>query len=165
MVIVGGALAAPFYLNYLRSSSEQLNAAQKAFLSVSVYAADLAPWLLPARDNPVWHSITRSLYSRSSAGNRVESTLFFGFVPPILALGSLLLRPRHCPNSLRFWQTLAILGFLLSFGPVLRVLQQPVTDWMLYRLFMLLPGTYAFRAPARAGLTHMDIDHRPSADL
>ena len=153
MVIVGGALAAPFYLNYLRSSSEQLNAAQKASLSVSVYAADLASWLLLARDNPVWHSITRSLYSRFFAGNRVESTLFFGFVPPILALGSLLLRPRHCPNSLRFWQALAILGFLLSFGPVLRVLQQPVTDWMPYRLFMLLPGTYAFRAPARAGLT------------
>ena len=109
--------------------------------------------MLPARENPVWQNITRSIYRRIFSGNSAESTLFFGFLPPILALGSLLLRPRRGRSSLRFWQALAIVGFLLSFGPVLHILQQPVLGWMPYRLFMLLPGAYAFRAPSRAGIT------------
>ena len=99
----------------------------------------------------------RTLPARSIAASSqvtaLESTLFFGFLPPILALGSLLLRPRRGQSSLRFWQALAIVGFLLSFGPVLHVLQKPVLGWMPYRLFMLLPGAYAFRAPSRVGIT------------
>ena len=64
MIVVGGALATPFYLDYLRSSPEQVDAAQKAAAGVSVYSADLASWLLPARENPVWQNVTRSFYSR-----------------------------------------------------------------------------------------------------
>ena len=153
MILVGGALAAPFYWDYLRSSPEQVDAAQKAAAGVSVYSADLASWLLPARENPIWQNVTRSFYRRFFSGNRAESTLFFGFLPPLLALGSLLLRPRRGQSSLRFWQALAVVGFLLSFGPVLHVLQKPVLGWMPYRLFMLLPGAYAFRAPSRVGIT------------
>jgi hypothetical protein len=153
MILVGGVIAAPFYLDYLRSSPDQVAAAQKAAQAVSVYSADLISWLLPARENPLWRNITDSLYDRFFAGSLVESTLFFGFLPPILALGSFLLRPRRGQSSLRFWQALAVVGFLLSFGPALHILQRPVFGWMPYRLFMLLPGAYAFRAPSRAGIT------------
>lgn len=153
MAAAGGIVTAPFYLDYLRSSPELVDAAQKAAQGVSIYSADLASWLLPARENPAWRAVTGAIYRRYFTGSLVESTLFFGFLPPLLALGSFLLRPRRAGRSLRFWQGLAVVGFLLSFGPALRVLQRPVIGWMPYQLFMSLPGAYAFRAPSRAGIT------------
>jgi len=151
-LVTTGALILPFYVDYLSSTPELRQAAQVAAKSVFVYVADLLSWILPPRNNPIWQSITAGLYDKFTSGYLVESALFFGFLPPLLALCAFFERRNH-PRQLVFWLLLAASTWLLSFGPILKVWGTQLVDWMPYRLFMALPGAYAFRAPARLGIT------------
>lgn len=169
-------LALPFYATLVLTEPDVQQAARQAAAAASVYAADVLSWLLPPRDNPLWRPLLAPIYAKLTAGYLVETALFFGFLPLALSLAALVLvtrnrtfrgsrspanSPSRFPISMAplplsgrgFWRLLFILALLLSFGPVLRLWQEPLVQWMPYRLFMALPGAYAFRAPARAGLT------------
>ena len=168
-------LTAPFYASLALAEPDVQQAARQAAASASVYAADVLSWLLPPRDNPLWRPLLAPVYAKLTAGYLVETALFFGFLPLALSLAALTLVARRRKSSEHgppagsprlplslvplplsgqgFWRLLFLLALLLSFGPVLRLWQEPLLGWMPYRLFMALPGAYAFRAPARIGLT------------
>ncbi len=145
------ALCAPFYHTGLRVSGEMRDAVRIEAASANVYVADLLSWVLPAGEHPFWGRYTLATYDRFTTTNEAETTVFFGFLPPLLAAASACLAwpgVRH----VRFWQLLAGFTFVLSFGPVLHVAGEPVWPWMPYRLLALLPGFHAFRAPSRIGI-------------
>ncbi|MER2599410.1 MAG: hypothetical protein ABTQ73_07820 [Caldilineales bacterium] len=148
--IAAALLVTPFYLNFLSSSPELRQAAQRAAASVPLYSADLLAWLLPPADNPLWRGLSAAAWQPFSRGVQAETTLFMGVLPLLIALLWPLLH-RQAPRWALAWWGLTLLGWLLSFGPVLRLNGHELLGWMPYRLFMLLPGSYAFRAPARAG--------------
>lgn len=149
---ISGAMIAPFYINFLAAPEDVKEAARAASASVYVYTADVLSWLLPPRNNPLWHNVTAGIYERFTTGYLVESTLFFGLAPLLLSLSWLVVR-RQQTRPVGFWLALALTTLVLSFGPVLRFWQIDLVEWMPYRWFMLLPGSYAFRAPARIGIT------------
>lgn len=150
--LAAALLTAPFYIDYLQSPADLALAAERAAAASYIYTADVLSWLLPASDNPLWQNLTASIYAVYSEHYRTETALFFGFVPLALAVVSYFYR-KWPYRQVTFWKGLTLLTLLLSFGPVLRIGSHPVLRWMPYRLFMLLPGAYAFRAPARMGLT------------
>lgn len=149
---VTAVMALPFYLGYVQAPADIKAAAQEASAATSVYTADILSWLLPPRDNPIWGPVTAGIYERFTTGYLTESTLFFGLAPLVFGLSMPLLH-KHKPRQGAFWWTLAFITFILSFGPILRFWLIDLLEWMPYRLVMLIPGSYAFRAPARIGIT------------
>jgi hypothetical protein len=150
--LVIGLSCVPFYYSFLKIDREMQATVRELAQSVYDSPADLLSWALPPGENPLWMRITGPIYDGFTTPNLVETTVFFGFLPPLLALASGLLRwPGR--RSVAFWQALALLTFLFSFGPVLHVNGKAVFDWMPYRALMAIPGFDAFRIPSRAGIT------------
>ena len=144
-------IVAPFYISLLTAAPDVQQAAREAAASVNIYTADVLSWLLPPRHNPLWQAPLAATYAEFTEGYLVETALFFGLVPLALAIVALF-RRRLPVSGDGFWRILFVTALLLSFGPVLRLNLETVVKWMPYRLFMLLPGSFAFRAPARIGL-------------
>ncbi len=150
--VVSAILVVPFYVTFLDLDPEMQAAVRSVADSVYTSCADVLSWVLPPARNPLWGSLTAPIYGNFSNPNLCETTVFFGFLPLVLAVASLFLWfPR--PRRAFFWQLLGVTTLLLSFGPNLHVGGRVVWDWMPYRLFMLLPGSYAFRVPSRLGIT------------
>lgn len=151
-VLASGGITLPFYASFLDAEPGMTEAARLLAASVYEYGADLMSWLLPSARHPVWGRYTQGAYSQFTTPNLMETTLFFGFVAPLLAIISAFIRwPGR--RQVIFWQLLALLTMILAFGPVLHIQGQPFVEWLPYRLFMALPGAYAFRVPSRMGIT------------
>jgi hypothetical protein len=149
--LIAAAMTLPFYAGFLQADQEWQNEARAISGSVVEYSADLLSWFLPAREHPVWGQYTAQVYDQFSTRNPLETTVFFGLLPLLLAIGSAFVRwPGR--RQVVFWQVLAALTWLMSFGPVLHVDGRPVIGWMPYRLFMSLPGAYFFRTPSRVAI-------------
>jgi hypothetical protein len=150
--VAAGVTAFPFYASFLEVDPEMTEVAKSLADSAFEYGADLMSWFLPSARHPLWGRYTQGAYSRFTTPNLMETTLFFGFVAPLLAIVSATMRwPGR--RQAAFWQVLALLTLILAFGPVLHIQGQPVVEWLPYRLFMALPGAYAFRIPSRIGIT------------
>ena len=150
--LVAATIAAPFYLSYLLAPAEYKQAAMAASKAAYVYQADLLSILLPPANNPVWKSLLSNIYWKFTPGYLAATTNFFGFATLILTISAFFLRKR-LPKQVSFWLSLAGLTWMLSLGPTLRIWRFQALDWMPYRLFMALPGAYAFRIPGRLGIT------------
>lgn len=149
--LVAGLMILPFYISFLQADQELLEEAAAVSNAAYDHVADLLSWFLPPGQNPVWGRLTGKIYSQFTTPNLMETTLFFGLLPLILAFASAFVRwPGR--RQVVFWQLLALLTWVLSFGPVLHVHGQPLIEWMPYRLFMALPGAFAFRIPSRIGI-------------
>jgi hypothetical protein len=151
-VLAAGVTAFPFYASFLDVDPEMTEVARSLGDSAYEYGADLLSWLLPSAQHPLWGRYTHGAYSQFTTPNLMETTLFFGFLAPLLAIISAFMRwPGR--RQVVFWQILTLLTLILAFGPVLHIQGQPVVEWLPYRLFMALPGAYAFRIPSRIGIT------------
>jgi hypothetical protein len=151
-VLTAGIIAFPFYVSFLDVDPEMTQVARNLGDSAYQYGADLLSWFLPSGEHPLWGRYTEGIYGQFTTTNLMETTLFFGFVAPLLAIVSATMRwPGR--RQAAFWQILALLTWILAFGPVLHIQGQSVVGWMPYRLFMALPGAYAFRIPSRMGIT------------
>jgi uncharacterized membrane protein len=139
-------------MSFLQADPELQEVSRALAGGVFDNSADLLSWFLPPGWNPLWESVTAGLYQQFTTPNLMETTLFFGFLPILLATTSVFVR-WHGRRQVIFWQMLALSTWILSFGPILHVLGRPVMGWMPYRLLMELPGFYAFRIPSRIGIT------------
>lgn len=157
-IVLGVAiiLVLPFYWSFIEPYQE-LSSVNATFAEDPyIYAADVLSWILPSGEHPFWAKWTRPIYRGFTTINLMEVTLFFGFVPLLFFLVSLLIPPRWrrlVKIDVIPWQALAIITLLLSFGPVLHLGGKEILSWMPYRLFMALPGSEIFRIPSRVGIT------------
>jgi hypothetical protein len=141
----------PFYISYLQIDPEMKELIKNVGQSAYFFSADLLSWVLPSPKHPFWGRYTADLFRRFTTTIATETTLFFGFLPPILAVASLFMKwPGR--REVRFWQAMALTTLVLSFGPVLHLIGRPVFEWMPYRLLMAIPGFDAFRVPSRIGI-------------
>ena len=115
-------------------------------------SADLLAWLLPPAHNPIWGRWTSGIYRSFASPNLIETTVFVGIIPLLLAAFSIVWRKR-LPRGAGYWQALALLAVLLSFGPVLHVFGRELIEPMPYAWFSRLPGFYLFRIPSRFAIT------------
>ena len=151
MVLVAAMISLPFYLTSLMRQEDMEGLAYMLRQSLYDFPADLLSWALPPAWNPFWGKYTAATYAGFTTANLAETSLFFGFLPPVLALATAFMRwPEN--RQVRYWQAVGLLAFIMSFGPVLHVGGQQVLQWMPYRLFMALPGSESFRIPSRVGV-------------
>jgi hypothetical protein len=151
-VLVAGALCIPFYNSYLQLDSQTQAVLKAGQQHVDEYSADLMSYVLPPGEHPFWGRYTVEFYNHFTTSNEAETTVFFGFLSPLLAIASIFPRWRG-RRQVIFWQILALLAFLLSLGPVLHIFGRPIFEGMPYRGFMVLPYSEAFRIPSRIGIT------------
>lgn len=145
-------IAAPFYVDYLRQEPEVFELTRDLGRETEALSADLLSYVLPPERNPVWALVTYPIFRELASSNAAETTLFVGVAVILLAAASLFVM-RRLPRSALFWQLLALITLLLSFGPTLKFHGQTILPWMPFRLFALIPGFYSFRAPSRFGIT------------
>lgn len=144
-------LTVPPYLHYLQLEPELYQLIDELQTGSATYAADLLSWWLPSGMHPFWRAFTAPFYASFTTPNLMETTVFVGYLPLLCLLFSFGLR-RVSP-SLRFWQMLAVFGWLLSLGPVLHVNGKPLFTPLPYAFLEALPGFSGFRVPSRAGIT------------
>jgi hypothetical protein len=117
-----------------------------------LYSADLLAVVAPSFYNPLFSDLT---YSRSVLGgvNNVEGTAYVGLVPAVLALLALWRVPAARP-----WGLLALVAWMLSLGPLLKVAGEPLSVTVAgvhthivlpWALLMDLPVLNIARTPAR----------------
>jgi|GEM_PF-3434678 len=111
------------------------------------YSADLLAYLTPSPHHPVFGTLVAPLYANFTAPhNTVELTVYVGLVALLLAVWGLRTRGK---SALSFWVLLALVGFILSLGPVLHINGRSVTA-LPYALLTRLPVFWTLRAPSRA---------------
>jgi hypothetical protein len=147
-LLLGGLLMLPILVPMLGelSSSAYVNPSAE---EVSNYSADLAAFVLPMRDHPIFGGFSRSIrdaWPPAAAANQYE--VYLGFSVLILAAIGLLNR-RVRPFSL-FLAAVALICLSLALGPVLQIggVAYPALP-MPYRLFDKLPFASISRSPDR----------------
>lgn len=153
--VAAGALiliAAPFYADYLRQDADVYALTRSLGSDTENLSADLLSYILPPERNPVWGHVTNPIFRQLATSNAAETTLFVGLAVIVLALASVFL-VRRLPRSVLFWQMLALISIVLSFGPTLKLHGQTIVAWMPFTLFARIPGFYSFRVPSRFGVT------------
>jgi hypothetical protein len=114
------------------------------------YSADLLAYVTPSARHPVFGDATSAIYDNFSAdGHLEEATVYLGIGAPLLAFWGLW-RRRGQDGAL--WAILALLAFILSLGPVLRVNGRALFP-LPYALLMRLPLFGSLRAPSRMSVT------------
>ncbi|NJN81641.1 MAG: hypothetical protein HC802_04690 [Caldilineaceae bacterium] len=141
----------PFYAPFFALEAEMYQITKNLAAFAWEFSADLLSWVLPSGDHPFWGRLTGPIYRQFTTPNLMETTVFIGYIPLALAVASLFVK-RFRPQ-IYFWQMLALCALLLSFGPILHLQGQPISDWMPFRVFMALPGFESFRIPSRIGIT------------
>lgn len=114
-----------------------------------MYSADLLAYLMPSPTHPVFGGLVAPTYANFTAGaNTVEMTVYVGFVALLLAVWGLRARGKRV---VAFWVLLALVGFVLSLGPVLHVNGHSVLP-LPYALLTRLPVFWTVRCPSRASV-------------
>jgi hypothetical protein len=110
------------------------------------YSADMLAYLVPSLTHPVFGSLVAPVYASFTApANTTEMTVYLGWVALFLAAWGIRARRGPC---VPFWVLLALVGFVLSLGPVLHIGGQSVIP-LPYALLMKLPLFWTLRAPSR----------------
>jgi hypothetical protein len=117
-----------------------------------IFSADLMAYLIPSPFNPIWRQASMDA-QRTITGGYAEQIVFPGYVA--LALGVVSLLARSTRRRAIFWGLVAVVGFLLSLGPVLRVWGSNTGIPMPAALFYLLPGSFMVRVPSRLSIILM----------
>ncbi len=113
----------------------------------------LAPIIPPALHtlSQLHHHALAPIYLKLS-GNVWESTRFLGYLVIILSLIAIVQLPFLQTG---FWWITGLIYLVLSFGPQLHVLGQPVFNYMPYSLFAKIPFLNLARVPSRFVLVTM----------
>jgi hypothetical protein len=127
-------LLLPFLLPALREALTTTYAQKSDELVIS---ADLLQ-LIPPSIGGIWQSVPADWWY----------THLFAYTPLLLALGGLWLAPRQT----LLWATLALLLFILSLGPALRIGNTETAIPLPYALFRHIPVLDIFRAPIRMNM-------------
>jgi hypothetical protein len=110
------------------------------------YSADLMAYLVPSGAHPVFGPLVAPIYASFTApSNPMEMTVYLGWATLLLAVWGARARGR---TAVGFWVLLAVVGFILSLGPVLHVYGRSVIP-LPYALLMRLPLFWTARAPSR----------------
>ena len=118
-----------------------------AAMDTEMYSADLLAYLVPSPTHPLFGALVAPIYANFTAGvNTVEMTVYVGFVALLLAAWGVRARGKR---AVAFWVLLALVGFVLSLGPVLHVNGVSVIT-MPYALLTRLPVFWTVRVPSRA---------------
>lgn len=154
--VIAFTITFPFYFSMLLMITEIHTVNQDLALSAWLYSADLLSWVLPPGFHPLWGGLTSPFYANFTTPNMMETTVFVGFLPLLFALATFVLRrPLRAPHAwaLGYWQLVALMGFLLAFGPSLHIGGQKVLDGLPFQWLLAIPGFEIFRIPSRAGIT------------
>lgn len=140
----------------LPATLEQLNSPKPPATGDVAYSADLLAIATPSFYNPLFSNLT---YSRTILGgvNNIEGTAYIGLWVSLLVIIGL-----WTQHNARWWGVLALFTWVLSLGPVLKVLNQPLQVTldghttpivMPWALLMNLPILSSMRTPARFNFT------------
>jgi hypothetical protein len=117
-----------------------------------IFSADLMAYVIPSPFNPIWRQASMDA-QRTITGGYAEQIVFPGYVA--LALGVVSLLARSTRRRALLWWLVALVGFLLSLGPVLRIWGSSTGIPMPASLFYMLPGSFMVRVPSRLSIIFM----------
>lgn len=111
------------------------------------YSADLLAIVSPSFLHPVFDNFLS--YPRSVLGtNLAEGMAYLGIIASVLSVIGLI-RQREA----RWWLLLALIAWIFSLGPVLKIFDQPTTIPLPFGLLQNLPAFNLARTPARFNFT------------
>ena len=137
--IIGSAIALVFIAPIVL---EQINSPVDSGGGDVRYSADLLAIVTPSFYNPLFTNLT---YSRSILGgvNNVEGSAYIGVIAATLALIGLWRQQKS-----RWWGVLALFAWILSLGPLLKVVNQLVTIHIdKYESHIVLPWAVLMNVP------------------
>jgi len=153
LVLALGVVAASALLVYPRlimAEEVTAEALRRDIGDTERFSADLAAYLVPAYDHPVFGGLVAPVYRRFTGWpNQTEMTVYVGYAA-LLLTGWGLARGRGADRT--FWALLALVGLGLSLGPVLHVNGKPLVP-LPYAVLQKLPLFWTVRAPSRASVT------------
>lgn len=134
-------IVAPFLYNLARASAIKPKPQESSY-----YSANLAAFLIPARDEtPLYVSLFAPLSRRITEGMG-EPGVFAGFPLLIFALIALFTSRQRC---LRLAALMSLIFFILSLGPTLKIFGTDTGLPLPYALLMRVPPFDAGRTPVR----------------
>jgi hypothetical protein len=145
LVLCIAVLQIPLALPYFKVAAS-MNF-ERSFTDVVMGGADLADFLTSTPDNVLFGDLT----SNFRGEGWWEHVTFPGLVTVGLVVFALIRKkPQRDKEHAAIFGVLALLGFILSLGPVLRLNGQQLLIPLPYRLlFEIVPGFRAIRQPAR----------------
>ena len=145
---LSGLLILPLALPYLRVRSGL--GLERSLTEAAEAGANLAEFLLPRNDNPIYPAWLRTLVPNTG-------DLFPGIVGGLLAVVGMIVWPkvRHGHLSRIYLIALALTAWILALGPRLKLSRDHLTDISLpfAWLFEHVPGMTVIRAPGRFSVT------------